>query len=397
MQSVLGGICAIGLVAAVVFSPAAGAAVPEDRLILGGSEYQLAEMFPAIAALPLVARYVTPNRQIGAGFFPDTNPVLIDYPASLFGKGSANEHISIGADALDAAIRERQQPLAVVGQSEGTIVLDTERARLENDPDAPAPDQLEFVLFNSPTRGLVTTLFREGTHIPFVDLTVAPPVESRYDTSLIIHEYDIWGDFPDRPWNLLTLVNAVAAMVFAHQLAYEVPSQLAPENVTTVVNSKGATDTTYFVPAATLPLTEILRVVGMPDRAVDALDNAIRPLIDAGYSRNDKPGDPRPYLDHGVVTTHQKSDRTADAAISPSTVQAAATPEPSEMTEVVPRQVRTSRIGNARRQTGGTGIAGAPSGGQNLPSPSIRRVIGDGTATHPVGAAALRRHHAVRS
>lgn len=149
MQSVLGGICAIGLVAAVVFSPAAGAAVPEDRLILGGSEYQLAEMFPAIAALPLVARYVTPNRQIGAGFFPDTNPVLIDYPASLFGKGSANEHISIGADALDAAIRERQQPLAVVGQSEGTIVLDTERARLENDPDAPAPDQLEFVLFNS--------------------------------------------------------------------------------------------------------------------------------------------------------------------------------------------------------------------------------------------------------
>lgn len=318
-------VCAGALSAALGLSPAADAAAPQTRLILGGVEYEWAEWFPAIAALPLVTRYVTPNRQIGAGFFPGSTPVLIDYPASPFRPGTANEHITIGTDRLDAAIEQRQEPLAVVGHSQGTVVLDRQRARLERDPQAPAADQLQFVLFNSPTRGLATTLFGDGAHIPVVDITVTPPVESRYDTSLVIHEYDIWGDFPDRPWNPMTLLNAAAAMAFVHSLTHATPSEIAPENVTTVVNAKGATDTTYFVPAPTLPLTEMLRVAGVPDKAVDVLDDAIRPIIDAGYSRKDKPGDPRPFLDRGVLTTNRHSARTANPA--------AATPAPAAATE----------------------------------------------------------------
>jgi hypothetical protein len=304
-----------GLSAILALSPVAyGVATPQTRLILGGAEYEWAEWFPAIAALPLVTRYVTPNREIGAGFFPGSTPVLIDYPGSLLRPGTANAHINIGTDNLDAAIKQRDEPLAIVGQSQGTVILDRQRARLESDPHTPAADQLQFVLFNSPTRGLATTLFRSGTRVPIVDVTIAPPVESRYDTSLVIHEYDIWGDFPDRPWNLLTLLNAATTAVFVHQLAYDLPSRIAPENITTVVNSKGATDRTYFVPAPTLPLTEVLRVVGVPDKTVDALDNALRPIIDAGYSRNDKPGDPRPYLDRGVLTTHQKRAQVLESA-----------------------------------------------------------------------------------
>lgn len=294
---------AVALSMAILAGPVAGAATPQTRLILGGGEYEVAELFPAIAALPVVTCYVTPNREIGSGFFPGATPVLIDYPASVFRPGTANEHIGIGANNLQAAIRGYQEPLAIVGQSEGAAVLDTVRARLENDPAAPARDQLQFVLFNSPTRGLARTLFADGTRIPFFDVTVAPPVDSRYDTSLVIHEYDFWGDFPDRPWNPVALLNALASMAFVHQLAADVPARITPENVSAVVNAKGGTDTTYFVPAATLPLTEVLRVVGLPDVAVDALDAAIRPIIDAGYSRNDRPGDPRPFLSHGELTT----------------------------------------------------------------------------------------------
>lgn len=233
--------------ALLALSPSVGAAAPQTRLILGGAEYELAERFPGLAALPVVTRYLTPNREIGAGFFPGTTGVLIDYPASLFQPGTADQHINIGADRLDAAINEREKPLAIVGQSEGTVVLDVERARLESDPAAPPADALEFVLFNSPTRGLATTLFPAGTRIPFVDVVVGPPVESRYDTSLVVHEYDFWGDFPDRPWNLAALANAAMGTLFVHQLAYDIPAQIAPENITTVVNAKGATDTTYFV------------------------------------------------------------------------------------------------------------------------------------------------------
>lgn len=302
-------VCALALGAVLALSPSTAAASPKVRLILGGGEYAVAEAVPRIAALPLVTRYVTPNREIGAGFFPDTDPVLIDYPASLFLRGTANQHINIGADTLDAEIKARDKPLVIVGQSEGTAVLDVERARLENDPTAPAAEQLQFVLFNSPTRGLATTLFRPGSRIPFFDITVGPPVDSRYDTSLVTHEYDFWGDFPDRPWNPVALINAAMAMAFIHQIANDIPSQIAPENVTTKVNAKGGTDTHYFVPSATLPLTEALRIVGVPDPAVNVLDKALRPIVDAGYSRNDRPGDPRPYLDHGSITTHQKSAR----------------------------------------------------------------------------------------
>ncbi len=317
--------CAVGLTTAVAASPAAVAAAgPQTRLILGGAEYEWAEWFPAIAALPLVTRYVTPNRQIGEGFFPGSVPVLIDYPGSLFRPGTANEHINIAVDRLDAAIKQRQEPLAVVGQSQGTVALDRMRAKLEGDPGAPVADQLQFVLFNSPTRGLATTLFQEGVRIPVVDVIVTPPSESRYDTSVVIHEYDIWGDFPDRPWNLVTLLNALTTMAFVHQLAYEAPGDIAPENITTMVNSLGATDTTYFFPAHRLPLTEVLRVVGVPDEAVDRLDEVLRPIIDAGYSRNDKPGDPRPYLDGGVLTTHQGSARTVAAASASASTSASA-------------------------------------------------------------------------
>lgn len=309
---------ALAVGAALLCAPVAVATpAPQIRLVLGGAEYAWVERLSPLTSLPVVRRYLTPNRDIGAGFFPGSTGVLIDYPASLFAFGTAREHIEIGADNLDAAIKARPGPLAVVGQSEGAVVLDVERARLQQDPTAPPADQLQFVLFHSPTRGFASTLFPPGTRIPFVDITVGPPVESRYDTALVIHEYDFWGDFPDRPWNLLALLNAVAGTTFVHLSTDDVPGDIAPENVTTVMNSQGATDTTYFVPTPTLPLTEVFRVIGVPAPAVDALDSVLRPVIDAGYSRNDGPDDPRPYLDNGRLVSRAGPATTAPAAAAP--------------------------------------------------------------------------------
>lgn len=271
------------------------------RFILGGAEYALLDKMPLI---PLFNKYVTPNLQIGAGFHPGTDSVEIHYPGGLFPPGTIGDHIQTGTDNLDAAIRVATGPLVIVGQSEGTVVIDDTRARLENDPNAPPADRLSFLMFNQPMRGLARTVLPDGFHIPIMDVTVTAPVESRYDTTVVTHEYDFFGDFPDRPWNLLALINSATGFLFLHQIGHDIPADIPPENITTTVNSKGATDTTYFVPSSGLPLTEVLRIVGVPDRAVDVLDAAIRPRIDAGYSRNDKPGDPRPYLSHGVLRTH---------------------------------------------------------------------------------------------
>ena len=156
----------------------------------------------------------------------------------------------------------------------------------------------------------MNTVFRPGTQIPIVGLTATPPVESRYDTVVVTNEYDFWGDFPDRPWNLVALANAVMGAAFVHTRVSFSPSDVPLSNISTTTNSLGATVTTYLVPTQHLPLTEALRIVGVPAKIVDTIDNVLRPIIDAGYSRNDAPGSTRPYLFHGAIRTGPNPQQT---------------------------------------------------------------------------------------
>jgi hypothetical protein len=294
-------VLAVGLSAAVLMgaSPIAAAETP-TRFVLGGAEYALLDMLPA---LPLIDKYATRTPNIGRGFYPGTPAVQVDYPSSVFNiaAGNVGQHIATGADNLDAAIKASSGPLILAGQSQGSVVLNTLQARLENDPAAPAPDRLTFIKFNDPGEGLFGVLFRDGTRIPVVGVTVFEPVESRYDTIVVNHEYDFWSDFPDRPWNIPALLNAAMGLIYVHNFAEDVPADIPAENITSYVNSQGATHTTYLVPTPNLPLTETFRVLGVPDPIMDSVDDVLRPVIDAGYSRNDALGDPRPYLDRGAL------------------------------------------------------------------------------------------------
>ena len=306
-------ILAVG--AAVAVSPAAEA---ETMLIVPGAEYALCDLVPAI---PLVSRYYTRSIDIGRGFYPDSTPVVVNYPASIFAKGTIADHVAAGAAILDAAIKAESGPTIVAGHSEGSVVVDAEQARLQADPNAPAADQLTFIIFGDPTRGVMNTVFRPGTQIPIVGLTATPPVESRYDTVVVTNEYDFWGDFPDRPWNLVALANAVMGAAFVHTRVSFSPSDVPLSNISTTTNSLGATVTTYLVPTQHLPLTEALRIVGVPAKIVDTIDNVLRPIIDAGYSRNDAPGSTRPYLFHGAIRTGPTPTANTAASGAPAVVE----------------------------------------------------------------------------
>ena len=72
---------------------------------------------------------------------------------------------------------------------------------------------------------------------------------------------------------------------------------MPPQNIFVTVNSKGATQTAYFLPTQLLPLTRPLRDMGVPNELVDQLDGVVRPMVDAGYSRNDYPGAPATGID----------------------------------------------------------------------------------------------------
>ena len=242
----------------------------------------------------------------GRGWYPNASRVVVDYPAGAvrlpadlvpyFGTATVGESVDVGMHNLDGKIRSTSGSRVAVGLSEGALVLDTEQTRLANDPAAPPPDQLSFTTFGDPggTHGfgksLLASMFAPGTIVPIVDYRMPMPVESPYNSSQVLTAYDGIADFPDRPENLLSVANGVMGATFIHTpVAFTHPADVPPQNITTTTNSRGGTTTTYLVPSKYLPLTLPLRFAGVPDQTVNDIDAALKPMVDAGYSRNDNP------------------------------------------------------------------------------------------------------------
>jgi hypothetical protein len=277
-------------------SPVGDAATAQVVYALGG------------ARAPGIPWYDYTNRA-GSGYFPNAKRDLIDYPAGapfswvprILSPGPRdNVTIGVAADdatkSLDTAIRNGTAPAAAVGLSQGTLPLDQERVRLANDPTAPPPDKLSFTMIGDPTgrhgfgASFLAGIFGPGSYIPFIDYTMPQPVESQYDTNKVVATYDGLADFPDRPDNLLAVANSTVASAIVHTpAAFTGPGDVPPQNIRTIVNSKGAKETTYLIPVNHLPLTLPLRYLGLSPGFVDQIDSVLQPQIDSGYSRYDNP------------------------------------------------------------------------------------------------------------
>ncbi len=232
------------------------------------------------------------------GRYADDTLVSAEYPAQAWpftGLTSltVGQSVDVGIGNLEAAIRETN-PAVVVGISEGSLVLDEVQRRLAASPDAPQPDEIEFVTIAGLNRGNgLFTLFR-GLFIPIFNYTPQPEPVTPYHTTVIMKEYDGWADFPDRPWNLLSALNAIAGsgvipgFPSEHNATITTDlSQVPDGNITTTTNSAGGTTKRYLVPTPDLPLLRPLRDLGFPAAIVDALNALLKPIVDAGYSRND--------------------------------------------------------------------------------------------------------------
>ncbi|HEY9267566.1 MAG TPA: PE-PPE domain-containing protein, partial [Mycobacterium sp.] len=126
-------------------------------------------------------------------------------------------------------------------------------------------------------------------------------------TIVITGEYDGMADMPDRPWNLLAVVNAMAGAIVVHvPVMYtsdldELPN-LPEKYITTDVNSSGGTTTHYLVPTKVLPLVQLLPFLKSQEAALKA-------KIDKGYKRNDP-----------VTTTAGATSLVAEASTAAETV-----------------------------------------------------------------------------
>jgi hypothetical protein len=231
----------------------------------------------------------------------------VNYPASIgIISGSLNaprvdDAVETGRASLDEQIKTAAtdgDKVVIAGQSEGTVVINRELAHLATDPNAPGAELLSFVMFSSPEFGLANTYFPTGLTLPLINYTAHDLADSQYDVSVVFHQYDAWADLPDRPWNLLSLVNSLFGTLYYHNnVALAVPSDAV--EVARTKSALGGTTTTYMVASSIVPILKPLQQFGVPSQIIEALNSVVKPIIDAGYSRLTPAAGP--YFSHGQL------------------------------------------------------------------------------------------------
>jgi hypothetical protein len=274
-----------------------------------GQRYFLGDGQQGLGSLTILQGYDLLNHEIGENWFPDSTAQVVNYPASIgilsgsLAAPGANEAIAAGQQALNdqimnAVANGNGQPVMVAGLSMGTIVIDHELAYLATDPTAPSPSDLLFTSFSNPQLGFADTYLPDGTFVPLADYTTQDMPDTQYDVDVVFHQYDAWANPPDRPWDLLSVVNALVGTRLYHN-ATALASPSDAELISTVHDSLGGTIDTYMIPSSTLPLLVPLQGLGVPENIIDSLNSVLKPIVDEGYSALTP--DAGPYLWHGEL------------------------------------------------------------------------------------------------
>jgi hypothetical protein len=285
---------------------------------------------------------------------PENTFVNIEWPAYL---GTLGNSVDVASDDLYAKIMATEGPQIAIGVSGSTFVMNEVMRRLANDPnpDKPTPEDISFVIIGDGERGLIPAVVPlVGPALPLVSYTTRPIPVTPYDAIVVKGEYDGLADWPDRPWNLLAVINAwfgspaVEGFGSIHWDSIWVDLDTLPaENITTEVNRAGGTTTTYLVPTPELPLLYPLRGQGVPEDVISLLNSVLKPIVDAGYSRNDPAWlTSWMYPRNGGLGSAPRASRNAVGAPTPASASAAlpAAGEPAANSPAVDvaRALRTS-------------------------------------------------------
>lgn len=325
MRALSAGIAVLATAASLSTAGTAGAA--STALIMGASGISDPRTYPAY--MPNVTRYyISPNTSCDLGtctLVPVITPEGLLPP--LLGDMTFDPSVAQGVEDLDAALRTQfsehpDDDVVVFGYSQSSDIATLYKSRLSSDPQAPAADQLSFVLTantNRPNGGLFTRF--PGLHIPLLNITFNPPptpTETGYATTDIVYQYDPIADFPRYPLNLLADLNALMALPGVH-LSYPNPylpsSRFVPSSLpggyteaqvqqlmADPANRQTYGDTTYItIPANNLSLLEPLIGFGaatglgaLTTPIVDLIQPALRVIIELGYDRTTPYGTPAP-------------------------------------------------------------------------------------------------------
>ncbi len=142
------------------------------------------------------------------------------------------------------------------------------------DSTAISPEELSVVLLGNGGRKY------GGLNGWYYGDSLMTPTDTQFSVLDVARQYDPIADFPDNPFNLLALANAISAFGNVH-MKYSEADLNAPGNY---VWKEG--NTTYvYIPTAQLPLLAGLRTWGMGALA-DQLEAPLREIIDKAYKRD---------------------------------------------------------------------------------------------------------------
>ncbi|AFM17374.1 PE-PPE domain-containing protein [Mycolicibacterium chubuense NBB4] len=189
--------------------------------------------------------------------------------------------ITVGADNLYADIYSTPGPKTIGGVSQGAPAIPVVLVRLMNDMNNPASahypgvpaDQLNVAVYGFPSR-------RWFGFVPYTPFPQTP-----YDVLIVFAQYDGIADFPNNPFNLLAVTNALmgADQLHVKDAYYDIRN--LPTDYTLVTNSLGGTTTTIMIPTPVLPLLQPMLDKGADPAKVAQLDALLRPMIDRAYKR----------------------------------------------------------------------------------------------------------------
>lgn len=318
-------------------------------LIVGGTT------FPSVERSFMESLWPLWSNSLG---LPDTSAtalISVPYPAELspFTTGDdLGTSVSAGVDSLLNLLTTTYTAgghLILWGISQGALVLNAAQRVLAADPSAPPAGSLTFVRVADPSAEITGMLnFLPGLVMSKVlnceDVMRTAATESQYNSIVVTNEYDAFADFPDKPWNLLAIANAIAGLWYRHGQTGTADLTTVPvQNITTTVNSLGAMTTSYLVPAPFLPLTQVLRDAGANGAIVDALESALRPIVDAGYTRNDpQPAEVQPVVDPGRTAPRVAATRPQTPATAARTTNSEAAAPASAATSAATKATATT-------------------------------------------------------
>lgn len=253
------------------------------------------------------------------GFFGAYVRVSVPFPGSedfvhSVDVGTQNLYKAV----IDTLAADPQEAITIGGVSEGAPAIDNVLRVLMELPETDRPDPTRFnaMVYGAPNRLLTTG----------GGLAYQPFPDTPYDVMIVMAEYDGVSDWPDNPFNLLALINAVMGADELHVPAawtdiFTVSTKYYVEH-----NDAGGTTTTVLIPTPLLPMLRPMLEWGFSPETVVVIDKLVRPIVDSAYRR--------PDWEVGIPPTLPTMDLSAPPA--PITPGAAPAPEVSTATAPAP-------------------------------------------------------------